>query len=237
MREFSVVFVPLILLILFSCSAGLKRNHDEVNSLPPLDERLDFKISDALVDTNYMERWDTLLFQEGDLLPNFVLHTLAGQKFDLYSELEKNKPMLLITGSYTCYIARGNLPAINSITKKFDDELTTVMIFTTEAHPIDTVSPYSMHNDKWVAEENTKDGIEAIKPRTYGDRLKLCRKWVDEFDIKPLILVDDPKNVFWSNYGQAPNLAYLVDRDGRIHSRHIWLDPESLEKTIEAFLP
>ena len=233
------IFILIAIGLLFGCSkkATLDLTNNDYSSPPPANNTaLAFHKSEALVDTHTMARWDTLLFQVGEKVPDFDLHTPEGKTYNLYEELEQGTPIVLITASYTCYVSRDNLPAVNKLAKKYGRKLKFVMVYTIEAHALDTVSPYSINNDKWVAEENTVDGIEANKPKTYQERRDLCEMWQDKFEVRPSVLVDNPQNEFWRAYGQAPNMAYLITPDRKVFWRQIWLHPESFEEKIKLLL-
>ena len=180
-----------------------------------------------------MERLDTILFQIGDEVPNFTLNSSDGKSFNLYEELKKGQPIILMTGSYTCHMARRNLKAVNDLVDKYKNKTRIVMVYTIDAHPIDTISPYSWDNDKWIVEENTELGIEANQPKAYSERRELCDVWQNKFAIKAEILIDNPNNDFWINFGQAPNMAYIINTDRTVNWRQIWLHPESFEEKIK----
>ena len=50
--------------------------------------------------------------------------------------------------------------------------------------------------------------------------------------IVPTILVDAPGNDWWLNFGQAPNNAYLILTDGKVHSKQGWFNPSTMTQTI-----
>ena len=110
------------------------------------------------------------------------------------------------------------------------------IIYTAEAHPIDHPSPYSRENSIWIRPENVRDSIEAKKPTTYGERKALSQQWEEKFKIRPKILLDNPHNEYWSLYGQAPNMAYLIDSDGIIIERQINFHLKKIEDKIKNLL-
>lgn len=215
---------------------ALYKENLSLKSKPPNDDSvLAFHKSEAWVDENWSARYETILLKEGETVPDFTLHTADGKPFNLYHELDKGKPVLLITGSESCPVARGNLSKINGLTAAHQMDITAVMVYTIEAHPVDAVSPYSITNEIWVGKGNTKDGVLVKKPKTYRERREICSRWQTEFDLKPLVLVDNPENEFWLAYGQAPNLAYLIAPDRTVLIKQTWFKDEPLAEGIKRF--
>ena len=175
--------------------------------------------------------WDSLGYQPGEHVPNFILYSAEGEPFRLDHELEKGKPIVLINGSYTCDVSRANLPAITSITEKYKDSLNFFIIYTIDPHPADTVSPYS-YDEKWEAPDNIRDSVYADQPRTYGERVALSKQWSEEYNIPAPVLIDSPDNIYWHYFGQAPNMAYIIDTDGIVYYKQAWFREEELEEQI-----
>ncbi len=143
---------------------------------------------------------------------------------------------MLVNGSYTCDISRGHIEEVTELTRSYRKKLSVYVIHTMEAHPSDVASPYSISNQVWPSKLNIKDGIEARRPKTYAERRQLTSKWVDLLSIEPEVLVDNPDNVFWTLYGQAPNMAFLIRPDGVISARQIFFEEKPMEKEIDKLL-
>jgi|GEM_PF-3878345 len=199
---------------------------------PPQDDlELMFNKSEAWVDTLWKERYKDIFLKVGEIAPDFTLYTTDGKPFNFYEELEKGKPILLMTGSHSCPVARGNLKPINKFTKKYKKKLTAVMVYTIEAHPNNAVSPYSIKNNIWPDEES-----DIENPETYKERRQICDFWQNKYGLKPIVLVDNPTNDFWLRFGQAPNLAYLVKPDKTIFSYQIFINQNKLKEQINELL-
>ncbi|AWW00297.1 redoxin domain-containing protein [Arcticibacterium luteifluviistationis] len=217
MKRFNPILIISTIYLMWSCTGNS-------NTLSQDSDKIEFRKSEAMVDESFMRRWEFLLPQEGSKAKDFTLETDKAETFNLYKELKKGKPVLLINGSYTCDISRQNLPQVNQISKQFESKIKTVLIHTVEAHPKDAVSPYSLEEKIWPSKSNIRDNAEANQPLTYSDRKELTMKWKHEFDIDPEILIDAAKNDYWADYGQAPNMAFLIDADGTILSRQIFFE-------------
>lgn len=231
---------PLIFaMILFSFSVNAllaQKKTTSLKSTPDDSKEVLFKKSDAMVDYNYMLRWEVLLKPAGEVAPNFTIRHLSGKEFNLYKELEKGDPILLINGSYTCDISREQMDDISDLSRKYKRKLRVYLIHTVEAHPADMASPYSISSDVWISNFNLRDDVAAEQPKTYRDRRILTQKWKNSTKIAPKILVDDPDNEFWNLYGQSPNMAFLIGTDSTISSSQILFDRGPMEDDIGRLL-
>ena len=227
--------IPLIILSysLNSCSSKKETDSREENMLAsvPVDEAL---IASSSFDETY--DWDSLAPKTASKFPSFTIFKLNGEQFDLYTELQKGRPILLISGSYTCDITRSWLPDIDELTQLYQDHLDVYMIYVVEAHPVDAASPYSKKHKIWIVEKNIEDSIETKRPTTYLERKNLGKQWIDRFNIKSELLIDNPNNVCWVSFGRKPNMAYLIKPDQILYARQKWFERESLEKEIKNLL-
>jgi hypothetical protein len=151
---------------------------------------------------------------------DFQLFDMQGNAFHLGTVLME-KPVLMIAGSYTCPRFRDMIPVIDSIQTLYADQLSTVIIYTVEAHPHIDISPYfGVVNTQ---QTNINQGILYQQPVTHGERLQVANEMLAAMPISVPVLMDGPCNEWWEYYGPAPNIAYLISTDGLIVSRHTWL--------------
>lgn len=144
----------------------------------------------------------------------------------------RERPILLISGSYTCDVTRESMQLIDSLFSKFRRQVDIYLVNTLEAHPDDSPSPYSAEPEVWLARSNIKGGIAAPQPKTMEERSSLAEKWIKESDIKLPVLLDGPNNEFWNFVGQAPNMAVLVN-EGVVVLKQSWFDYEEINSTLE----
>ncbi len=234
-------FTLLIFGSLFlSCSQQTEDSVTSNKGLPEDDAVILFQKSEPWIDPDYDLPWrewhESILIEKNEIVPDFTLYTPEGTPFNLYNELSKGKPILLVSGSQTCPISRKKITPVNEIAQKYDDDLTIVMVYTIEPHPFDTVSPYSTTNEIWTERKNIEEGIHVKQQRTYKERKKASKEWQDEYGIKPLMLVDNPNNEFWQTFGQASNMAYLINLDSTVFWRQAILQPRRLERNINLLL-
>jgi len=110
-----------------------------------------------------------------------------------------------------------------------------IIIYTIEAHPAGSNSPYS--SDEWTANYSTdKEGNSVYQPESYEERLDLAQMIVAEEDLQVLLLVDEIDNPLWCTYGPAPNIAYLIGKDGKIVAKQGWYNPTTMESAILEYL-
>ena len=59
---------------------------------------------------------------------------------------------------------------------------------------------------------------------------------IQEIGITMPVLIDEIDNPVWCTYGPAPNIAYLIDRDGIIVEKQGWYQPDLMETVIDKYL-
>lgn len=172
-------------------------------------------------------------YNEGDIVNDFSFFNPEGDRFRL-ADLLDEKPVLVIAGSYTCWRFRQQMAEINAVTNYYEEDLSVFIVYTVEAHPTD-ISPYS--GTIWTGEPNFAEDILYSQPTTYAERLSIISDMRDEMAIVPEILVDDPCNQWWLNFGPAPNNAYLINTDGEVAFKHDWANnlPDDLWCDLDEF--
>lgn len=224
MRYFLIAYFSLLFFVTTSCK---KRP-------PSLTSEITFDKSEGVKD---YQLWEEMGFHDGDQSPNFTLYSGSGKKFNLYEQLqEQKKPVMLITGSYTCDITRHNLKAINELSDSIRKQIAVYMVYTLEAHPADVPSPYSTNEKPWIVKDNIKDSVAEVQPATYGERIELAERWVADYQVKPEVLIDTPENGFWKHFGQAPNMVYVILPNGIIYFRQTWFNEKSVKEKIDALM-
>jgi len=118
---------------------------------------------------------------------------------------------------------------------KYGDRVQFIIIYTIEAHPVGSVSPYS--GKEWTGPASTdKAGCSLTQPSTYEERVAQAMQMVQELAITVPVLVDEMDNPVWCTYGPAPDIAYLIGSDGRIVEKQGWYQPQQMEAAIEKYL-
>lgn len=218
-RRITLITFLAITSTLFSCTKSRQPAPDAKISL------------DASLGTS--GTWEMLGFHRGNRVPDFLLYSTDGTPYRLYKELSKKKPTVIINASHTCDFSRANLPAMKSIMDRYQSKTNMVIVYTIDAHPSDTLSPYAENDQPWIPPNNVRDKIETPQPRTYGERVGLSRKWKAENSISAPVLVDSPDNLFWNTFGQAPNMCYIISDSGYVEYRETWFNGQKLEQELD----
>ncbi len=164
-------------------------------------------------------------YQIGDTIPDFTLYTLDDKEFNIKNELSKGKPILIVTGSYTCPVFRLRYKNLNAIYDDFYDRLSTFIVYCVEAHPVVDVSPYTNSpGEVWITPQNEAEGIYFRQPKTYLERKDMVRLTSESLNIKSEILIDGPCNEYWTHFGPGAVIAYLITPDGVVVGRNSWFN-------------
>lgn len=147
----------------------------------------------------------------GDRLPEIDLPKVEGGQ--LTSADLVGRPVLLITGSFTCPMTASSNPLLKELHQRFGHAIEFVTLYVREAHP-------GEHHDQARAAEEKRDAARALKRR---DQLP----WT--------IAVDDPDGSVHRRLDEKPNAAYLADRTGTIVFRSLWAgDARGLARALDA---
>jgi hypothetical protein len=169
---------------------------------------------------------DSAGYRVGDTIPAFTLYSTDDKRVNVSCVLKKDKPVLLVSGSYTCPHFRRFADDIDSMVRFYKDQLSVYVVYTLEAHPDSDPAPYanSKELEKNVAHLNHLEDIYCKQPLTYGDRKKEAKNMDKDLDLDAHILLDNAKNDWWEHFGPAPNIAYLVNPNGVIVAKNAWFN-------------
>lgn len=168
--------------------------------------------------------WESQGVQPGSYIDDATIYTLDGKPAKL-APLWKDHPVLLVTASLTCPVARRQCPLLQSIVDAHASDVNIVLLYTIDAHPKGDFSPYTPDRE-WVTSQNQKDAILHAQPKTLDERLALAKDLdVRLKQIAPLY-VDGMDNAAWKSMGGAPNLGLLIDTDGKVFAKQGWLNPK-----------
>ncbi|MFT4546117.1 MAG: ankyrin repeat protein [Verrucomicrobiales bacterium] len=186
--------------------------------------------SSEFIDSFFQED-DNSPMRKKPLPPHFELTAfdLNGGQIQLKS-LWAERPLLLVHSSLTC-------PHIDRIHEQFANKLEVVVIYTTEAHPVGSPSPYSEGGDKeWITDRNIAEDILVDDPTTLEAWLTRARNYRARQQIKAHMIADSMENGAWKYFGAEPNTGMLIDRDGKVVARHGWIQPTVMAGEIRKLL-
>jgi len=171
--------------------------------------------------------------QPGERMPELILHDIEGNQQQLSRCWEKQLA-LLVTMSLSCGRSRRHARGLRRLSRRFEQDINTVIIYIAEAHPIDVPSPYA--DRIWVTTKNEIAGIHCAQPRTLEARIELAHQLRRRYRLFTSILIDALDDRAWRAFGGAPNVAILVDPDGRIAVKQGWFEPQEMARAITALL-
>jgi len=171
--------------------------------------------------------------QPGEQMPELILHDIEGNQQQLSRCWEKQLA-LLVTMSLSCGRSRRHARGLRRLSRRFEQDINTVIIYIAEAHPIDVPSPYA--DRIWVTPKNEIAGIHCAQPRTVEARIELAHQLRRRYRLSTSILIDALDDRAWRAFGGAPNVAILVDPDGRIAVKQGWFEPQEMARAITALL-
>lgn len=168
-------------------------------------------------------------YHVGDLVPDFTLHDENGVSYNLQTELQAGKPVLLIGISYSCPQARnGMVFRLPPVLNQYGQQIKVFVIYTLEAHPVaPDVSPYS--GNVWVTPNNYLYGILYPQHKFYSDRVGMSHLADSLLGINAPVLIDGPGNEWLQNYGPAPHNAYLIAPNGHVYRKYGWFDNDNYD--------
>jgi hypothetical protein len=169
----------------------------------------------------------------GERMPELILHNIEGNHQQLNLCWDK-KPALLVTMSLSCGQSRRYARGLRRLSRRFEQDINTVVIYVKEAHPIDVPSPYA--DTIWVTAKNEIAGIRCAQPRTLKERIELAHQLRRRYRLSTPILIDPLDDRAWCAFGGAPNVAILVQADGRIAVKQGWFNPREMARAITALL-
>lgn len=170
---------------------------------------------------------------EGEMLPAVTVVDVRRHRFELQS-LTGDRPLVVQLGSASCPVFRYRRFGMADLVEDFGNRVSFVVLYTREAHPVGSPSPYT--EDEWDPWINRLTGARWTDTQTTRERRERAEIVSERLDLAPLVLVDPGDDPGWTDFGRAPSAAFVVDRDGRIVHRQIWVDPPELRNVLVELL-
>ncbi len=171
----------------------------------------------------------------GEPAPAFTLETPDGESVAL-SELVGERPLVLQVGSWTCPVFRYRRFGMEDLWRDYAGRVDFLIVYSREAHPVGSPSPYRPERDEWVPWINRVAGVDADDPGSLEERRVRASTVAGKLEHAPILVVDGMDDRVWSLYGSAPSPAYVLDREGRVVLRQVWTDPEEIRHTLDRLL-
>jgi hypothetical protein len=167
---------------------------------------------------------------------DFTLRDVGGTAHSLRSLLQ-TRPVLLVQGSLTCPLYRGNVAPLNELAQKpydavstFGDRVHFLHVYVIEPHPQGPdPSPYT-------GDVSEKSFSTIRQAQSYAQRVADARTARALLAGRQLQVVDDFTNPAWCSYGTCPNCAFLIRQDGMIDTVQLVLSVPTMERAIRALV-
>ena len=120
--------------------------------------------------------------------------------------------------------------------EKYHGDVNFLLVYTIEAHPIGSKSPYA--DEEWVSLWNSIPGVLIPQHTHFDERLATAQQSKTElgaFYQYPYV-VDDLNNSVWQSYGVAASPGFLIDQTGRIVLRQTWINPYAIDQKLAKML-
>jgi len=169
----------------------------------------------------------------GFQLEENVVYDLDGNLAKL-SDLWKEKPVLLITGSLSCPFTRKSLKQGNKLFSKFKDDINFAVVYVIDAHPKGDNSPYS--GDEWIPRANFKDNILIPQPKGQSERNTRAVELKKLLGLNIPVIVDGMDNLNWKSLGKFPNAGILIDKNGKVIYKQKKFKASLMAKKLKNYL-
>lgn len=166
----------------------------------------------------------------GEIAPPITAETLDGKPVSL--ESFKGKPLVLEFGSITCPVYRGKIGQMAELQRKYGSRVGFLMVYTVEAHPSGSTSPYA--DREWVTAKNEQEGVLKAQPSTLGERKQLAAEVATKHGEAFAVAIDRMDNATWAAYGSRPNSLFVIGANGQILAAQVWADADSAESLLKA---
>ncbi len=140
----------------------------------------------------------------GDRLPEFDLPSVDGEHVRS-ADLVGKRPVLLVTGSYSCPMTASSDPLLKELYEEFRSDIDFVMVHVREAHP----------------------GERREQPRSMEEKIEHARALKARDQLPWPIAVDEPDGRLHRALDEKPNAVWLADRNGFIVYRGLWAGDET----------
>lgn len=169
----------------------------------------------------------------GDPAPGLQARSLDGEAVDI-SGITGDRPVVLQLGSHSCPVYRYRRFDIFDLQRDYAARVDFVVVYTQEAHPVGSDSPY--RDGEWLSFPNWITNTRVTQPGTLGERLARADWSRRQLDRDDRILVDDMDNMTWARYGAAPSAAFVIDSEGRIVLAQPWVEPAGIRDALDRLL-
>lgn len=165
----------------------------------------------------------------GDKFPPVYFYNLNGEKYGTDS-IFKTKPVIFVSGSYSCPIFRYNTKKLYRYMRKKSKNYDVYFIYLLEAHPL-LGSPYGHLRDS--SRQNKKDSIFVTQQKYVTQRLAAAAKTRHDFNVYGKVLIDNENNDFFLKLHAGPNSHIAFSKEGVLIEQRNWFRKNGYIKPIK----
>ncbi len=176
---------------------------------------------------------DALSPDIGKKAPEFELIDLEGNPLHL-TDLLGEKPLIIQIGSHTCPVYRYRRWDMKKLHREYGDRVNFLVIYTLEAHPVNAINPYI--DSEWVSSINYLTNTIVHKHHSQEERIQQAIRSKELLKIPYMMAVDSMDNRTWKAYGRAPSTAFVLDKNGQVALKQVWVNPNAMRPIIERLL-
>ncbi len=169
----------------------------------------------------------------GQPAPELQARRLDGSTVQL-ADLIGRRPVVLQLGSHSCPVYRYRRFDIAKLQREYGERVAFVVVYTVEAHPEGSKSPY--RDGEWLSGFNRITGTRMRQPETTQARIEQAAWSTQALERRDLVVVDAIDDLTWQRYGSAPSAAYIIDLEGNIALRQPWVEPKGIRRVLEQLL-
>jgi len=123
------------------------------------------------------------------------------------------------------------VPALNKLYQQYQNQVSFLVVYISEAHP----------SDVWQMESNVREKVVFASPRSEDERATVAGTCVRKLGIQIPALLDEFGNSTESAYTAWPDRIYLIDRGGTIAYKSkagpFGFKPDDLQAALRNVVP
>ena len=169
----------------------------------------------------------------GEQAPEFELTDLVGNPLHLNDLLGK-KPLIVQIGSHTCPVYRYRRWDMKKLHRQYGDRVNFLVVYTLEAHPFGAINPYV--DREWVSSVNYVTNTLVRKHHTNDERLAQATRSKELLNLPYTMAIDSMDNRTWKAYGRAPSTAFVLDKNGKVALKQVWVNPNAMRPVLDRLL-
>lgn len=162
--------------------------------------------------------------------PDFELQDIHGNTIKL-DDIIGGKPVVLQLGSHSCPVYRYRRFGMASLYREYKHKAKFLVVYTLEAHPVGAKSPYA--DGEWLTWWNRFAGVRVPQAVSADERHEQARRSHDTLEIGYTMVTDQMDNTIWRAYGAVSSPAFVIDRNGQIVLRQVWVNPKEIRKVLD----